>query len=52
VTFTEAFDYVSRKVVEATEGRQNPQRVGLGDVPLAVVENVQQEGTGQDGGGP
>ncbi len=38
VTFTEAFDYVSRKVREATEGRQNPQRSGFGDIPLAVVE--------------
>ncbi len=52
VTFTEAYDYVYRKVVEATEGRQNPQRVGLGDVPLAVVENAQQEGSGEGGGGP
>ena len=38
VTFTEAFDYVSRKVVEATGGRQNPQASGFGDIPLAVVE--------------
>lgn len=38
VTFTEAFDFVSRQVVQATRGRQNPQRAGLGDVPLAVVE--------------
>jgi hypothetical protein len=39
VTFTEAFEYVSRKVAEATEGRQNPQRSGFGDIPLAVVED-------------
>jgi uncharacterized caspase-like protein len=38
VTFTEAFDYVSRRVSEATDGRQNPQKAGLGDIPLAVVE--------------
>jgi hypothetical protein len=37
VTFTEAFDYVSRHVSEATNGRQNPQRAGLGDIPIAVV---------------
>ena len=38
VTFSEIFDYVSSSVVSATEGRQNPQRSGFGDVPLAVVE--------------
>lgn len=48
VTFTEAFDFVSRKVVEATQGRQNPQRAGLGDVPLAVVEGGAR---GEEGGG-
>jgi uncharacterized caspase-like protein len=37
ITFTETFDHVSRSVVGATQGRQNPQRAGLGDVPLAVV---------------
>ena len=37
VTFTEAFNYVSRQVVEATGGQQNPQASGFGDVPLAVV---------------
>jgi hypothetical protein len=37
ITFTEAYDHVSRGVVGATQGRQNPQRAGLGDVPLAVV---------------
>ncbi len=37
VTFTEVFDYVSSNVTRATQGRQNPQHAGLGDVPLAVV---------------
>jgi len=46
VTFSEAFDYVSRNVTQATEGRQNPQRAGFGDIPLAVVG-----GSGQGGGG-
>ncbi len=47
VTFSEIFDYVSKNVISATEGRQNPQRSGFGDIPLAVVETA---GTG-DGGG-
>jgi hypothetical protein len=37
VTFTELFDHVSNNVREATSGRQNPQRSGFGDIPLAVV---------------
>lgn len=37
VTFTELFDHVSTNVRQATNGRQNPQRSGLGDIPLAVV---------------
>jgi hypothetical protein len=37
VTFTELFDHVNRNVRDATSGRQNPQRSGLGDIPLAVV---------------
>ena len=37
VTFTELFDHVSSNVRDATSGRQNPQRSGLGDIPLAVV---------------
>lgn len=37
VTFTELFDHVSRNVRAATGGRQNPQRSGFGDIPLAVV---------------
>ncbi len=43
VTFNEAYDYVSRRVTDDTQGRQHPQRAGFGDVPLAVV---------QDGGAP
>ncbi|MFG1690814.1 caspase domain-containing protein [Gemmatimonadota bacterium] len=39
VTFSEAYEYVSNSVISATEGRQNPQRAGWGDVPLAVVES-------------
>ena len=37
VTFTELFEHVSVNVREATNGRQNPQRSGFGDIPLAVV---------------
>lgn len=37
VTFTELFDQVSNNVRQATSGRQNPQRSGFGDIPLAVV---------------
>jgi hypothetical protein len=37
VTFSEVTDYVAGKVSETTQGRQNPQRTGLGDVPLAVT---------------
>ncbi|MEM7414049.1 MAG: caspase family protein [Gemmatimonadota bacterium] len=37
VTFTELFDHVSNNVRDATRGRQNPQRSGFGDIPLAVV---------------
>jgi hypothetical protein len=38
VTFDEVAAYVTAQVSRATEGRQNPQRSGLGDVPLAVVK--------------
>lgn len=38
VTFSEVYQYVSSSVVDATQGRQNPQRTGWGDIPLAVVE--------------
>lgn len=37
VTFTEVFDYVAKNVRTSTDGRQNPQRSGFGDIPLAVV---------------
>ena len=37
VTFLEAADYVTAKVKTETNGRQTPQRGGLGDVPLAEV---------------
>jgi hypothetical protein len=37
VTFTELFDYVQSNVRTATDGRQNPQRSGFGDIPLAIV---------------
>ena len=37
VTFQEAADYVATKVKAETNGRQNPQRGGLGDVPLSEV---------------
>ncbi len=37
VTFAEVADYVSGKVRLETNGRQSPQRVGLGDIPLAEV---------------
>lgn len=39
VTFTELFEHVSESVRGATNGRQNPQRSGFGDIPLAVVGN-------------
>ena len=37
VTFTELFEHVSENVRAETRGRQNPQRSGFGDIPLAVV---------------
>jgi hypothetical protein len=37
VTFDELSTYVTRQVSSATGGRQNPQRSGMGDVPLAIV---------------
>ena len=39
VTFSELYDFVYNNVREATGGRQNPQRAGFGDVPLAVVDS-------------
>jgi len=44
VTFTELFEYVSNNVRRSTEGRQNPQRSGFGDIPLAVVAENGEEG--------
>jgi hypothetical protein len=43
VTFTEVFDYVSNNVRTATDGRQNPQRSGFGDIPLSVVGSQDQQ---------
>jgi uncharacterized caspase-like protein len=37
VTFAEAADYTTRQVSSETTGQQNPQRTGLGDVPLSVA---------------
>lgn len=37
VTFVEVAAYVKGGVSQATDGRQNPQYSGLGDVPLAVA---------------
>lgn len=38
VTFTEAFEHIYGHVRSDTQGRQNPQWSGFGDVPLAVVD--------------
>ncbi|MBI4544838.1 MAG: caspase family protein [Gemmatimonadetes bacterium] len=40
VTFAEVANYVTTKVRGDTNGRQNPQRSGLGDVPLAVAAST------------
>ncbi len=40
VTFAEASDYVAGKVKVETNGRQSPQRSGLGDIPLAEVSSA------------
>ncbi|HEX5723811.1 MAG TPA: caspase family protein, partial [Longimicrobiaceae bacterium] len=37
VTFTEVARYVEARVPAETNGEQNPQRAGLGDVPMAIV---------------
>lgn len=37
VTFAEAADYTTRQVSEQTTSQQNPQRTGLGDVPLSIA---------------
>jgi uncharacterized caspase-like protein len=44
ITFNEVFDYVARSVSSATEGRQNPQKAGWGDIPLAVVDTGEGQG--------
>lgn len=46
VTFSEVFQHVSANVVSATEGRQNPQRSGFGDIPLAIVPVTSGAGGG------
>jgi len=43
VTFTELFDFVQSNVRTATDGRQNPQRSGFGDIPLSVVGTQEQD---------
>jgi len=46
VRFTELFEHVSSNVRQATNGQQNPQRSGFGDIPLAVVPLTQGEAGG------
>ena len=47
VTFTEVFDHVSNNVRQATNGQQNPQKSGFGDIPLAIVTGGSQpDGSG------
>lgn len=50
VTFAEVFDFVSSSVTVATEGRQNPQRSGFGDIPLAIVPEPTANGDPPAGG--
>ena len=38
VTFNEVADYVNKRVKTETGSRQNPQRSGLGDVPLSETQ--------------
>jgi len=40
VTFSEASEYVTGKVRQETNGRQTPQKSGLGDIPLAEVTAI------------
>jgi TolB-like protein len=44
VTFTEAAAFTQQRVSAATNGAQNPQRAGLGDVPLAWVGEARATG--------
>jgi uncharacterized caspase-like protein len=46
VTFSEVSDYVAGKVKVDTNGRQSPQRGGLGDIPLAEVARTASTGGG------
>ena len=46
VTFAEVSDYVAGKVKTETNGRQSPQRGGLGDIPLSVVEAAAKASSG------
>lgn len=48
VTFEEVAAHVTSKVATDTNGRQNPQFSGLGDIPLSVV---QSPGAATGGGG-
>lgn len=43
VTFSEVFDYVQENVRQATQNRQNPQKAGWGDIPLAVVDSARNQ---------
>ncbi|MEX2609948.1 MAG: hypothetical protein WEA24_08390 [Gemmatimonadota bacterium] len=51
VTFSEVAAYVSAEVPGQTNGRQHPQRSGIGDVPLAVVPASKAAGAGAGAGG-
>ena len=51
VYFTELFDHVSNNVRQATNGQQNPQRSGLGDIPLAIVPTAEERPQPQPQGG-
>jgi uncharacterized caspase-like protein len=46
VRFQELFEHVSDNVHQATNGQQNPQRSGFGDIPLGVVPLTQGEAGG------
>ena len=47
VTFAEVADYVGKNVAKETNGRQNPQRTGFGDVPLGIVPQTAAPSAGQ-----
>ncbi|MFO7894528.1 MAG: caspase family protein [Longimicrobiales bacterium] len=48
VTFVEVASFVKGGVSQATDGRQNPQYSGLGDVPLAVAGAAAEAGPDRD----